>query len=322
MLEWLKKFQSLGARFEDLCKYAYETRRCEEMQTLKDLCGEGHSRRQRKPLQASCSLIRHYIGRLGQYVRTVNTLLRVAPRLLNVLEDFTIGTITPPARGSPPPVDDKTNLDSIAKRMLPAQSPDLARYQSNLSEMDMRFQIHERYMDIYSDDNFKPRVHAEVQVLDFFYNNKMDFEESDIFVACSKPACYCCALYFHHHPLRPVTPATHQTIHKNWRPPDFILGNNTQQDILNKMIKDVRTEALRQIDQRKPNAQWHPDSTTGITESVSRYVEAEASERLSEISELSDDFGKYTCQGNFRLIRCTDNRCRRYQLRSVYTSIR
>jgi len=55
------------------------------------------------------------------------------------------------------------------------------------------------------------------------------------------------------------------------------------------MIEDVRTEALHQIDQRRPNAQWHPDSTTGITESISHLLEQETLEHLSEVSDLSED---------------------------------
>jgi len=140
-------------------------------------------------------------------------------------------------------------------------------------------------MEMYCDNNFKPRLHAEVQILDFFHNNDLKSEESDIFVACSKPACYCCSLYFHYHPLRPVMPASHRTIHRNWRPPDFVPGISTQRDIINKMIKNLRTEALHQIDQRRPNTQWHPDSTTGITESISHLLEQESLEHLSEGSD-------------------------------------
>ena len=262
------------------------------MRILKGLCGEPHSQPEKDSLQARCRLLRHHIGRLGQYVKVVKTLFRIAPRLLNLLDNFTICPISLPARTSPPLADGKTNLDSIVKRMLPAQSPDLARYQLALSEMDSRFDIYANFMETYHDDNFKPRVHAEVQILDFFHNKDLKFEESDIFVACSKPACYCCSLYFHHHPLRPVTPASHQRVYKNWRPPDFVPDNNTQRDILNQMIKDVRTEALHQIDQRRPNARWHPDSTTGITESISYLLEQESLNRLSEVSDLSEDLGE------------------------------
>jgi hypothetical protein len=170
-------------------------------------------------------------------------------------------------------------------------------------------------MELYCDNNFKPRVHAEVQMLDLFHSKDLKFEESDIFVACSKPACYCCSLYFRHHPLRPVMPASHQTIHKNWRPPDFILGNNTQRDILNKMIEDVRTEALHQIDQRRPNAQWHPDSTTGITEFFSHLSEPESSEHFSDVSDLSDDLGEMDPRNILQ--ERTNIPRRRYQLRIV-----
>jgi hypothetical protein len=284
------------------------------MRILKGLCGEAHSQPERNSLQACCALLRHYIGRLGQYVKVIKTLLQSAPRLLNLLDDFKICPVSLPARTSPPSADGKTNLDSIAKRMLPARSPDLAHYQLALSEMDLRFGIYTQYMKMYYDNNFKPRVHAEVQILDFFHNNDLKFEESDIFVACSKPACYCCSLYFQYHPLCPITPASHQTLHRNWRPPDFVPSNNTQRDILNKMIKDVRTEALYQIDQRRPNAKWHPDSTTGITESVSHILEEESLKHLSEVSDLSEDLGE-TSPGNISR-KLTNIWHRGYQLRS------
>lgn len=232
-----------------------------------------------------------------------------------MLDNIKIRPISLPPQASPPSVDGRTNLNSIARRMLPAQSPDLARYQFALSEMDMRFGIYTQYIEIYCDDNFKPRVHAEVQVLDFFHNNDLKFEESDIFVGCSKPASYCCSLYFHHHPLRPFMPASHQTIYKNRRPPDFVPDNNTQRDIINEMIKDVRTEVLHQIDQRKPNAQWHPDSTTGITESILHLFEQDSLEHLFEVSDLSEDVGKRGPR-NISQER-TNTWRRRYQLRSM-----
>jgi hypothetical protein len=292
LLAWLEKFQSQSSSLEDLCKLAYNSRRCEEMRILKSLCGKAHSQPDRYSLQARCTLLRHYIGRLGQYVKAVGILFRCAPRLLNLLDNFEVRPISPPPPTLPPPTDKKTNLDSIVKRMLPAQSADLAHYQLALSEMDTRFGIYARYMEIYRDKNFKPRVHAEVQILDFFHKQKLEFEEADVFVACSKPACYCCSLYFENHPLHPVKPASHHKIYENWRPPDFVPGDNTQRDIINKMNTYVRTEVLDQIKKRRPNAQWHPDSTTGITESISHLLDQESLEHLSDDLDLSDDLGE------------------------------
>jgi len=94
-LIWLTKFQRSDA-LEDLCKLAYNSQRCEEMRTLKGLCGEAHSQPQRDSLQARCTLLRHYIGRLGQYVKVVKWLFQSAPRLLHLLDDYEVRTISPP----------------------------------------------------------------------------------------------------------------------------------------------------------------------------------------------------------------------------------
>ncbi|KAL2011936.1 hypothetical protein VTN00DRAFT_4654 [Thermoascus crustaceus] len=68
-------------------------------------------------------------------------------------------------------------------------------------------------------------------------------------------------------------PASHGKIYLRWRPPDLQLQNSEtsqkeQRDILNAMIRHIREEVLEQIRQRQNARAWHPDSVTGITESV------------------------------------------------------
>ncbi|KAF2789679.1 hypothetical protein K505DRAFT_252814 [Melanomma pulvis-pyrius CBS 109.77] len=118
-----------------------------------------------------------------------------------------------------------------------------------------------------------PRVHAEIQVLEQFYGSKLSFAGDDPFIACSKPACFCCLLYFRYHPGHFVEPTSHLKIYLNWRPPDIndeydIVGQERQRDIVNSMTRDVRKEALRQIAEKSEPQAWHPDSLTGITESA------------------------------------------------------
>jgi hypothetical protein len=101
----------------------------------------------------------------------------------------------------------------------------------------------------------------------------MKFAADDPFVACSKPACFCCLLYFWHHPGHFVEPDSHNKIYLNWRPPGFriltgVMGPTHQRDILNGMNKDIRREALRQIYEKTAPQAWHPDSLTGITQSA------------------------------------------------------
>lgn len=95
----------------------------------------------------------------------------------------------------------------------------------------------------------------------------------DPYIASSKPACFCCLLYFRHHPGHVVEPVSHNKIYLNWRSPEFStpvgrIGPNHQGDILNAMNQEIRKEALRQIDHKSASHAWHPDSMTGITQSV------------------------------------------------------
>jgi len=48
------------------------------------------------------------------------------------------------------------------------------------------------------------------------------------------------------------------------------LEKNHQRDVLNKVIAQIRLNALRQIEQLTGPNPWHPDSTTRITHSQNR----------------------------------------------------
>jgi len=181
--------------------------------------------------------------------------------------------------------------------MLPPNSPDLAYYQQALAELDATAQLSCRILEAYQNPNFRPRVHAEIQVLEHFHESNLTFADSDRYIACSKPACYCCLLYIRHHPGNFVEPASHRNIHLNWRPPDLkpecdIVSHNHQRNILNSMIDDIRKDALHQISQRRPPHTWHPDSATGITESIQVGQARELNGDLEEmeLTDSSDNF--------------------------------
>ncbi|KAJ5557706.1 hypothetical protein N7513_003292 [Penicillium frequentans] len=118
----------------------------------------------------------------------------------------------------------------------------------------------------------KPRIHAEVQVLEHFYINKMVFAENDPYIACSKPACLCCEMYFKYHPARMIVPESHRNIWANWGPPivenysKWTPAGRRQLDILNSMIQELREMIIREALGQSRAGNWHPDSMTGITE--------------------------------------------------------
>ncbi|OBT84085.1 hypothetical protein VE02_07017 [Pseudogymnoascus sp. 03VT05] len=191
-------------------------------------------------------------------------------RMPELFDSFTIKTRPSPKPPSlPPPTDHLTTLSGIIKRMLPAGSEAL-QYQDALATMDAKFNIQNRLQAQFEDIRFKPRVHSELTLLEYFHTNRVPFVDDDRFIGCSKPACYCCYHYISLHPGGFVRPSSHGIRYLNWRPPDLVNAKNTteknqQRDVLNKVIAQIRLDTLRQIEQRRGPSPWHPDSTTGIT---------------------------------------------------------
>lgn len=242
------------------------------MRSLARLSAEPYYKSNRDAIHSTFGMIRHYIGRLGYHFRAVNVLLCCAPRLANLLHDFEVRGVPILPKSTMPPPDQLTRADKILVRMLPDKSPDLERYQQAFTNMDSRYQVFRRFLENYTEPDLKPCVHAEIQVLEQFYTHGMQFAGDDPFIACSKPACFCCLLYFRNHPGHFVEPTSHNKIYLNWRPPDLstlfgIIDPNHQRDILNAMTREIRKEALRQIHGRSAPQAWHPDSLTGITQS-------------------------------------------------------
>lgn len=243
------------------------------MQLLARLGTEPSYKSNKDAIHHAYSSVRHYIGRLGHHFRVANDLLTCASRLSDVLYGFEVRSVPIPTRSTIPPADGKTTLDSVVSRMLPSLSSDVEKYQIELAAMDAKYQLSRRFLDNYRESGSKPRVHAEVQVLEHFYMGSLGFVDGDSYITCSKPACFCCLLYFRAHPGHFVEPTSHQKIYLNWRPPDLdtqnaVIGEHHQRNILNTMTQAIRKEAFKQINEKTPPRAWHPDSLTGITESA------------------------------------------------------
>ena len=226
---------------------------------------EGESRRQ------AFLLTRHYIGRLGSHLKAAKVLVAAGSRMPKLFNNFDIQTRPAPKPPLLPPlVRHSTTLEGILNRMLPSGSEQVPLYQEALATLNAKFNIQTLLLDKYQDKDFKPRVHAELNLLEYFYAKQLPFVDDDRFIGCSKPACYCCYHYISHHPGGFVRPTSHSIRYMNWRPPDLINSGDLkekihQRDILNKVIKQVRQDALRHIERQRGPSKWRPDSTTGIT---------------------------------------------------------
>lgn len=213
---------------------------------------------------------RHFIGRLAYRIRAHEDLIADVEELAYLFSSFQIRQ-APSLECAPMPLRDAhTNLQGIVNRMLPQNSEDKQNIEILLHRQNNATGLFGRFANEY--ENCKPIVHAEIQLLEHFFRNRRQYLKDDKFIGCSKPACFCCMLYFKYHPARVANAPSHQKIWLNWGPPlvqNFQKGDKKsieQRDVLNKMIASIREELFDQLLRRTEPAPWHPDSVTAISD--------------------------------------------------------
>lgn len=241
-------------------------------------------------MPARFDLVRHFIGRLAHHVRAPKHVIDDLSHLDRYLTSYDVRHIPKGEDIAPPKADGRTTLEQILGRMFTKGDVRLREYEENLPMINHRLSLQQQVVAQYNSPKFKPVVHAEIRVLEYFYENRLEFADNDRFIGCSKPSCYCCQLYFQHHPLRCVKPDGHHNVWLNWGPPALQKGVIDpryihQRDILNKMIPTLRQEALDQLDNKAGPLNQHPDSHTGITP-----TEASGHSNMAQIASVETEF--------------------------------
>ncbi|KAI7969355.1 hypothetical protein EIK77_002425 [Talaromyces pinophilus] len=274
-----------------LCEFAHENRRSTWMTDLKALAFEDERELSPEDKRSPFFLVRHYIGRLSHHIRAPRQLLEDSFHMQHVLQTHTIMTVAPLAAIQPPLRGRHSNLRGIMNRMFHEHDVEKENVEAGLMHLHKITGLFDKFLTLYKrSDNC---VHAEIKVLEHFYWSQLVFAGNDRFIACSKPACLCCELYFKHHPARIMTPSSHRKVWTNWSPPRvqdltankemFIL----QRRVMSKITHDVREQVINQALQRTSQSPWHPDSRTGITESfVTGVQEISIEDQLSEASDI------------------------------------
>ncbi|KAI1165423.1 hypothetical protein F5B18DRAFT_169012 [Nemania serpens] len=261
--KWLGRFREKEP--EELCHLAYRERETPMMKRLRShlqLGGDGQS--------DAVKDIVHRLGRLAHHIRAPQQMIEDVSNhtgLRNTLDEFQVISIQPQPVVDRPPAESDIHIHSIVNRMLTCGLDD--RYKEAADIMNRRYDIVTRFKQEYENKNFKPLVHAEIQVLEHFWEKRQFFDD-DRYIGCSKPACYCCHLYIQHHPAKCVVPQTSHNVYINWGLVALPQGTRDaeykhQRDILNEMVKSIRSDALDQILRKTSAAPWHPDSQTGLT---------------------------------------------------------
>lgn len=218
--------------------------------------------------------VRHYIGRLSDHVRAPKHVIEDALKLPSIFEVYEVARVPQMPNIDAPKADALTTPEGILNRMGAFRNEDTRReYEEYLSSMNLKWELGRRILEQYDQPSFKPRVHAEIQVLEHFYQNDIKFADDDRYIGCSKLACFCCSLYFRHHPMSMVELDAHYNIWLNWGPPALPKGAEDewyihQRNILQGMLETIRKEVLNQVKNKVEPLNWHADSLTGITQSI------------------------------------------------------
>lgn len=275
LFEALQPFERHRNNPHALCAYAYEFRDTEAVRILT-------RRHTRHEARGQWSDIRHNIGRLGCWIKAVKTLLQAARAFPQHLEGAAVDLVMPRGLADIPPAkNSRLGLDfrSVVNRMVPKDQQAITdTLVQSLDELNMVSPVKVQFQEAYS--TFQPRPHAELLVLEHFFEHDFEFVHDDRYIGCSKPSCYCCGLYMKVHPGRFEQRACHGNLWPNWGPPIPLPvvtspGKASAQvrrpqehhtfKLLQDMATHVRGDVHDQIQSRRPRRSRVPDSSTGMS---------------------------------------------------------
>ncbi|KAJ0132509.1 Uncharacterized protein HZ326_24418 [Fusarium oxysporum f. sp. albedinis] len=292
LLDWLPQFSSATTDPLILCRAAYNARHAPQIATLEALRQELIVAPQ--GTAETFHSVKHLVGRLAEKIRTPANLVNDSLLLGPLLDSYEIRRVEAPVAAKIPMTDGLRNLDSIIRRMLPADDPRLEDLQVYLGQLDGSLGLEDAIRAISDDEERQHNVHAEIQMLEEFHRNQRKFVANDRYIACSKLACFCCKLYFKWHPGRFVEPECHQKTYLNWRPIDLPERVESeywpdQRRVLANLSKELSNLVEEQIIAQQQPTPWHPDSITNITAVMGSVAISEVGEVFESGDGESDE---------------------------------
>ncbi|KAK5552864.1 hypothetical protein LTR46_009280 [Exophiala xenobiotica] len=274
-----------------LCYHCYKLLRSPVLNFVRERASLANAQTNRRNPFAE---VKHFVGRLAFHVKMVDVLIVAAVRLPSLFQDPQIGPVEGPLEQiKAPALRQKTRLGGIVNRMVRSGNPEmLAELNARLAVLDRTFQVEDLVRRTYEAKTMEPRVHAELILLEYYYQHRADLElfENDRYIGTSKPACYCCSLYMHEHPAAFDQSASHQRIYLNWLPPATLANGPTSaslltshsQRMLNRMTELIRTRTIEQIRTQSARRPKNFDSTTGDTFSIHNVVPLQQVQEVPE----------------------------------------
>ncbi|KAF2171580.1 hypothetical protein M409DRAFT_33007, partial [Zasmidium cellare ATCC 36951] len=211
--------------------------------------------------------LRHYIGRLGSWHHSSRTLVSYASERPQVFAEVQITARATPKPIGVPRANETTNLHSVLSRMFTEDEQLELKRGIEILQRLRGFDLDSAFREAYADKNFKPRVHAEVWLLEHFYWSDLHFLDDDRYIGCSKPSCYCCNLYILERQDRSSQRPSHGNVWTNWQSPlpqdssKSLFDANLRSAMISKFKEDLKN----QIIEPTTNHGRIPDTTTGLT---------------------------------------------------------
>ena len=297
--EWLQEFQRSLDDVQSMCKlsrFTYDTRRSEFLQASYDPVTQSPT-----TMENDARIkIRHYVGRLGATSRAAKVLAHAAINQFNLFNEFTLEVQRSGASCERPTSYRGLTLPGISGRMFSGDPTTLQNFRQAIMRLDDQGSMMSRVTYEYQKKDWKPRIHAELQLLEGLSDADCVFYDDDKYVACRKAACFCCFHYICEHPGSFSRPPCHNKVYLNWSPPDLgrVSDERHQQQhvIMTSVTKHIRQAVIQKVLNADRGMKWHPDSSTGITPSVVQDIESfqvsgsgpGTPERLSSPSSLVD----------------------------------
>lgn len=223
-----------------------------------------------------CSIwqaVRHYIGRLGSWWNACSILVSTARRDPKIFSNAQLKAVRNRKSATlsqfPEGIDHsgielEPGFQQEDYEQLPLMHMILTQHWGDNAMAEFTCRLQRRQAET--------NVHAELQVLNYFYQHNLKFADNVCYIGCSKLSCYCCHIYMKKHPLNVLSRPCHGNTWTRWAMPSLRSTSSIRyidQDA--KLLAEMVCQTQHEIDTCSFTASQirQLESTTGMEQDFS-----------------------------------------------------
>ncbi|KAF7193189.1 hypothetical protein HII31_05415 [Pseudocercospora fuligena] len=259
LLRSLKDMRSVVKDHKKICSLAYDFRCSPQRKRLEELMKE-HAGTASNTFED----LRHLVGRLGSFMQAARFLAKNAVRFAHSLVDCEVKSIPALRPISTNPVTVELDLQVLIAKICPwLEERNRLSIKDNLETAGPLLQKVRNLVK----DGSRPHIHAELQMLQHFVNHDLSFLFEDRYIGCSKPSCYCCAMYMSMHSGEFEQRPCHGNAWLLWSPPLEEGGDLSEESsqIIKTMVDQMNGEVEARIGYGIYGRKRRNDTSTGMS---------------------------------------------------------